>query len=176
MLASLPNCQRAQREKQSPLASAAPASLASRLASERAPPSPPVEGPAFLALPNQIDEFDATALVGETGTLRRTYTKGSVRITVTIARLPMPPPAYESWVMTSRDGFPQATSVVPPAIGNGFYQCSSAATPTCDLLIQLRSGYHIEIRGQRTAQRADVDAIARGLPLASLTPESHLRN
>jgi hypothetical protein len=35
-------------------------------------------------------------------------------------------------------------------------------------LIQLRAGAHIEIRGDGTASRDDLDAVARGLSLRAL--------
>jgi hypothetical protein len=87
---------------------------------------------------------------------------------VTLARFPMSAPAYAEWVRTSVEGFPQATLNLPAYAGNGFYQCSGVNQTSCDLLIQLRSGFHVEIRGAGTSSRADVDAIARGLRLDAL--------
>lgn len=97
------------------------------------------------------------------GAPRRTYAAGDVRIDVTRARFPMTPKQYDDWVRTSTAGFPQATDVVPADAGNGFYQCTETPRPSCDLLIQLRAGVHLEIRGGGTSTRADVDTIARGL-------------
>ena len=57
----------------------------------------------------------------------------------------------------------------PAEDANGFYQCTEPPAPSCDLLIQLRSGVHVEIRGSGTTSRADVDAIARALPLRALS-------
>lgn len=100
--------------------------------------------------------------------VRRTYTSGATRITVTLARHTMDDRAYDGWVAMSTAGFPQADLGLPTAVGNGFYQCSGGAPETCDLLIQLRAGVHVEIRGGGTSTRAQVDAIRRGLPLAAL--------
>jgi len=57
---------------------------------------------------------------------------------------------------------------LPAEAGNGFYQCAPDRADRCDLLIQLRSGVHLELRGNRDATRANVDAIARGLSLARM--------
>jgi hypothetical protein len=65
-------------------------------------------------------------------------------------------------------GFPQAALDAPEADANGFYQCTDEPKRSCDLLIQMRSGVHLEIRGGGTSSREDVDAVARGLPLRTL--------
>jgi len=74
---------------------------------------------------------------------------------------------YAGWVRMSAS-FPQAALDLPGTEANGFYQCSDGPPPSCDLLIQLRAGVHIEVRGGGTSSRADVDALARGLRLATL--------
>jgi hypothetical protein len=119
-------------------------------------------------LPDAIPGFVAGAREPGAGYVRRTYTAGAARITVTLARHPMDRAAYESWVSMSTAGFPQADLGLPAGAGNGFYQCDGAARESCDLLIQLRSGVHLEIRGGGTSTRRDVDAIRAGLPLAAL--------
>jgi hypothetical protein len=121
-----------------------------------------------LDLPDAIAGFIAGAPETGPGYQRRTYTAGTTRIAVTLARYPMDDAAYESWVATSRAGFPQADLGLPPDAGNGFYQCAVAAADRCDLLIQLRAGVHVEIRGGGTSRRRDVDAIRSALPLAAL--------
>jgi hypothetical protein len=67
----------------------------------------------------------------------------------------------------SRDGYPQAVLAAPPGDANGFYQCTAEPPRSCDLLIQMRSGVHLELRGGGTSSRADVDALAGALPLAA---------
>jgi hypothetical protein len=98
------------------------------------------------------------------GFVRRTYTRGAARVQVTLARMPMAPDDYRRW-LTDSAAFPQAELGLPPDLANGFYQCSAGAAPSCDLLIQLPAGFHLELRSGGTASRADVDALARGLPL-----------
>lgn len=118
------------------------------------------------ALPDRIGGFVGGALTSPGGgASRRSYTRGAVRITVTLARFPMTGEEYDLWVKTSVAGYPQATLDLPTVAGNGFYQCAEGPSASCDLLVQLRSGVHLEIRGDGTSSRADVDAIARGLPL-----------
>jgi hypothetical protein len=143
-------------------------------ACRRAPPAtvtataPPPASSATLSLP-KIGGFDAGPQIDGTEYVRRRYSRGAVRIEVTLARMPMSPEAYAEWVRMSTASFPQATLELPATDGNGFYQCSDGATPSCDLLIQLRAGFHLEIRGGGTSTRDDVDAIARALPLRMLT-------
>jgi hypothetical protein len=97
--------------------------------------------------------------------VRRTYRRGAARITVTHARMEMRPGQYEEWLAMSRGGdFPQAALPLPGDRGNGFYQCLPATPAKCDLLVQLRSGVHLEIRGDGTATREDLDALVRALP------------
>ncbi len=135
--------------------------------------SPPVELPVpapvagALGLPD-VTGFAAGATSRADGYARRTYTRGSARIEVTLARMPMYPDDYASWVKTSTASFPQAALDLPAAEANGFYQCRDGPPPSCDLLIQLRAGLHLELRGSGTSSRGDVDALARGLRLAAL--------
>ncbi len=124
-----------------------------------------------LALPD-VDGFVADASSSGAGFVRRTYRRGRARIEVTLARMPMSPEDYASWVKTSTASFPQAALDLPAADANGFYQCTDGPPPSCDLLIQLRAGVHLEIRGNGTSSRDDVDALARGLSLATLAGRS----
>jgi hypothetical protein len=127
-------------------------------------PSPPAEAPP---LPDLIPGFTSGPLGTAPAAFIRTYARGSSQVTVTLARFPMDASQYDSWVRTSIGGFPQARLDVPDGEGNGFYQCDDGKPPRCSLLIQLRSGVHLEIRGV-PASRDEVDAVARGLPLRRL--------
>jgi hypothetical protein len=148
------------------------ASLAVGCRKPAAPP-PTVEPPAVtpvagaLALP-EVSGFVAGSVSPAAGYVRRTYTRGPARIEVTLARMPMSPDDYASWVKTSTASFPQAALDLPADEANGFYQCTDGPPRSCDLLIQLRAGVHLEIRGGGTSSRDDVDALARGLTLATL--------
>ena len=130
----------------------------------------PVTDATGTPLPARLGGFAGGPLVIDPAARRRAYSRGGVAITVTLAAFAMTAEQYEGWVRASVDGFPQATAVVPPEVGNGFYQCGPGPTPTCDLLIQLRSGVHVEVRGGGTSRRADVDEVARGLSLRALDP------
>lgn len=112
--------------------------------------------------------FTAGSLIKDLAFARRTYARGGAHVTMTLARYPITARQYDDWVQMSTAGYPQATLDVPPGSGNGFYQCTPGATSHCNLLIQLRAGAHIEIRGDRTTPRDDIDAVARGLPLRAL--------
>ena len=76
--------------------------------------------------------------------------------------------AWDGWVKMSTAGFPQADLELPAGAANGLYQCDDRAPDRCDLLIQLRSGVHVEIRGGGTSTRRDVDAIRKALALDAL--------
>ena len=122
-------------------------------------------------LPDAIAGLAASPRDLGAGYVRRTYTAGPRHITVTLARHPMDSAAYERWVSMSTAGFPQADLGLSAAAANGFYQCDSGAPERCDLLIQLRSGVHIEIRGGGTSTRSDVNTIRKELPLAALADD-----
>jgi hypothetical protein len=138
-------------------------------ACKRTPASATTDPPPLAALPLTLPDvagFHGATPEADGGAVRRRYTRGKVDITVTAARLPMSPEQYDGWVKTSVGGFPQATLDVPAERGNGFYQCDGHNR--CDLLIQLRSGVHLELRGGGTSTREDVNAIARELPLRAM--------
>jgi hypothetical protein len=132
---------------------------------EPAPAPAQEQAQTAVDLPDAIAGFAAGPLEHAPTHLRRTYVRGAARIDVTLARYPMDAEAYQSWVKMSAEGFPQAALGLPDGDGNGFYQCSAGPPERCDLLIQLRAGVHIEIRGGGTATRADLDTIRQGLPL-----------
>ena len=119
-------------------------------------------------LPDAIPGFVAGAREPGNGYLRRTYTAGPTHITVTLARHPIDQAAYDAWLAMSTAGFAQAELGLPASAGNGFYQCDGRVPESCDLLIQLRSGVHVEIRGAGTSTRHDVDTIRSALPLTTL--------
>jgi hypothetical protein len=150
LLVASPSCNR-RRESAAPAARPAPA--------EAALPPP--------ALPDRIPGFASDAPVTANGAQQRSYQRPGARVAVTLARFPMDADQYESWVRTSVAGFPQARLDVPDGAGNGFYQCDDHAPASCSLLVQLRSGVHLEIRGT-PGSREDVDAVARALPLRAL--------
>jgi hypothetical protein len=138
-----------------------------------APPLPPPPAPA-LVLPEALAGFAAvTASVTGPGWVRRSYRRGEVQVDVTLARTNLGPGSFDAWLATSRS-FPQAALDAPGTDANGFYQCNQLPAPvelpppSCDLLIQLRSGVHVELRGNGTSSRADVDALAGALPLRAL--------
>ncbi len=118
-------------------------------------------------LPASIPSFTAGPLTVADTYSRRTYSRGAASVTVTLAHLPMDAAGYARWVRQSEDGYPQAALDVPEGTGNGFYECQDDAGTRCNLLVQLRSGIHLEIRAEGAATRADVDAVAKGLPMRS---------
>jgi hypothetical protein len=118
-------------------------------------------------LPDALAGFTAAPAVTGPGWVRRRYARGPTRVDVTLARAALPPGGFDEWVAMSQ-AFPQAALDAAAADANGFYQCTEQPAPSCDLLIQLRSGVHVEIRGGGTSSRQDVDAIARALPLRQL--------
>jgi hypothetical protein len=128
---------------------------------------PPAHDSPGLSLPAELAGFSASTEEAGAGYARRTYGRGRTHVDVTLAQGPLPPGGFAGWVTMSQ-AFPQATLDAPEGDANGFYQCTDVPKPTCDLLIQLRSGVHVEIRGGGTTSRDDVDAIARGLPLRAL--------
>jgi hypothetical protein len=120
------------------------------------------------SLPERIATFDAGPLVSGDGFSRRTYSRANAHVTVTLAHIDLGADGYDRWLRQSEDGYPQAKLDLPAGAGNGFYQCADVAMARCNLLIQLRNGAHLEIRGDETTVRSDVDAVAAGLPLRDL--------
>jgi hypothetical protein len=153
------------------------AALGCRRSSEA--PAPPAPAPSTakpapgLALPDALAGFAAVgAPVTGPGWVRRTYKRDDVEVEITLAQTALAPGGFDSWLAMSR-AFPQATLDAPAADANGFYQCTQRPAPielppSCNLLIQLRSGIHVEIRGHGFSRRADVDALAAALPLRAL--------
>jgi hypothetical protein len=141
----------------------------SRATPTAAPDAAPKETPhAAASLPDRIATFDAGPLVSGDGFTRRTYSRAGAHVTVTLAHIDLGIDGYDRWVRQSEQGYPQATLDLPAGAGNGFYECTDPAMVRCNLLIQLRSGAHVEIRGDPASSRVDADAIAAGLPLGDL--------
>jgi hypothetical protein len=132
----------------------------------------PPAGPS--PLPERIGGFVGGPVRSDGAAKHRAYARGDTRVEVTIARLPMTDAEYARWVAMSREGFPQAALDVAPGEANGFYQCADGGERRCSLLVQLRSGVHVEIRGSAGAGRDEVDAIAAGLPLRALGNDAHI--
>ncbi len=146
------------------LAAAAPGGCARKR--PRPLPSPPHATPpsaGALDLP-EVAGFVAGPPAPGDGFVRRTYARGRARVQVTLARLPMSAGDYQRWVAASAS-FPQADLGLAGGDANGFYQCAEGDDDRCDLLVQLRAGLHLELRAGGSATRADVDTLARGLPL-----------
>jgi hypothetical protein len=99
---------------------------------------------------------------------RRSYARDGETTTVTLARFPMSAEQYQGWLRMSTADFPQARLDLDGSEGNGFYQCAEGDPSRCNLLVQLRCGLHLEIRGQGTARRRDSDDVLRALDLPTL--------
>jgi hypothetical protein len=104
------------------------------------------------------------------GFARRVYRADSKRVEITVAVVPLSkePGAYERWVASSAD-YPQAP--LPPSQANGFFTCSAGdgRVAGCDLLIQTRSGFHVEIMGNGHVSRGDLIALSSHLRLTDLS-------
>lgn len=123
--------------------------------------------PRPLALPDELAGFVGGPLDHGPRWVRRRYARGPTHVDATLAIAEQPSGGFEGWLAMSRADYPQAALAAPPGDVNGFYQCTDGPPPACDLLIQMRSGVHLELRGGGTSRRADVDALASALPLAA---------
>jgi hypothetical protein len=100
---------------------------------------------------------------------RRVYVSGAERVEITIARFGKDPGAYERWVAGSAN-YPQAQLSLPAAQANGFFSCASAlADAACDLHIQLRAGFHVEVMGNGRVPRRDLTALMTHVQLGALS-------
>jgi hypothetical protein len=142
-------------------------SLLLSLACKRSGPVAPAvpASPPPPALPGAITGFQAGPEETEGSTVRRRYTRGDTAITVSLARVRMDDNQWPAWAKAA-GALPPAALDVPDERGHGFYQCDQARH--CDLIVQLRSGAHLELRGGGTATRDDVNAVARELPIPAL--------
>ena len=100
------------------------------------------------------------------GFARRVYRTDKKRVEITVARLGKEPGAYERWLANSAD-YPQAPL---PSEANGFFTCSASdRIAGCDLHIQTRSGFHVEIMGDGHVSRDELIALLSHLRLADLS-------
>jgi hypothetical protein len=119
-------------------------------------------------LPDKAGPYTAGPLVVDSQFVRREYSRGSTKISVTIAVAGATPMNYDEWVRMSGTS-PAVRLDVPANSGAGFYDCDAAGPEAvCNVHIHLRSGYHIELMGQGKAHRADFHALLRGLPMRAL--------
>jgi hypothetical protein len=141
-----------------------------------AAPKRAAAAPMSRALPDRAGTFVAGPLVIEPQFVRRIYSLGTARISVTIAAPDATPMKYDEWVKLSASS-PQVTLEITPNAGNGFYDCVGRDTAgICNVHIHLRSGHHLEMMGEGHAYRADFDALLPELRLRDLTAESPLRD
>ena len=152
----------------------------SSLAQQPAQPSPekPAARTASSAAGNGLDKilpaaappFEAAApvQVGQ-GYFRRAYVSGAERVEITIARFGKDSGAFERWVAGSAS-YPQAQLSLPASQANGFFSCASQlADAACDLHIQLRSGFHVEVMGNGRVPRRDLIELMTHVRLADLS-------
>jgi len=120
-------------------------------------------------LPERVGDFGAGPLQVESQYVRREYTRGTTKISVTVAIPGATPLTYAEWVKMSASS-PQVTLDIFPKLGSGFYDCAPrGADELCHVHIHLRSGHHVEMMGRQNAHRADFDALLRRLPLDMLS-------
>jgi hypothetical protein len=102
------------------------------------------------------------------GFARRVYRSDKKRVELTVASLGKEPGAYERWVAGSAD-YPQAP--LPSAEANGFFSCTAGdrRDAGCDLHIQTRSGFHVEVMGDGHVSRDELTALLSHLRLADLS-------
>ena len=132
-------------------------------------PVPQSDSPLARFLPDKAGAFEAGILTSEPQFVRRSYSRGSTRISVTIATPGATPMTFEEWVKMSQ-GSPAVTLDVPANTAAGFYDCTSpSAGAECNVHIHFRAGYHLELMGEGNAHRTDFDELLRGLPLQFLT-------
>jgi hypothetical protein len=120
------------------------------------------------ALPAAAGAFRGGPVEQHDGFVRRAYVRGATRIEITIAYRPQRGDDYPQWVNAARD-YPLATLDVAPADALGFYTCGdTSGRAACDLHIQLRAGYHVEVMSGGTATRADLEQLMVAVPMAGL--------
>jgi hypothetical protein len=153
-------------------------------ACRRAQPAPPTaDAPAHAAasrddagmlaslepaLPAVAGSFRGGPIERHDGFVRRRYDRGATRIEITIAYRPQRGDEYQQWVTAARD-YPVATLDLPPSEALGFFTCSdSSGRAACDLHVQLRAGYHVEVMSGGTATRADLEQLMAAVPLGAL--------
>jgi len=153
-----------------------PPSLAEQ--SAQVSPEKPAARTAALAAGNGFDKLlpvaappfaAATPVQVGQGYFRRVYVSGAERVEITIARFGKEAGAFERWVAGSTN-YPQAQLSLPAAQANGFFSCASdLADAACDLHIQLRSGFHVEIMGNGRVPRRDLTELMTHIQLGDLS-------
>jgi len=124
--------------------------------------------PLERALPAIAGAFRGGPLDRHDGFVRRRYARGATRIEITVAYRPQRGDEYQQWMTAARD-YPLATLDLPPSEASGFFTCAdSGGRDACDLHIQLRAGYHVEVLGGGTATRADLEQLMSAAPMAAL--------
>ena len=137
----------------------------------KGPPS--AENPLAKMLPEKAGPFASADLVSDPQFLRRQYSRGATRISVTLAMAGATPMTFDEWVKMSATS-PQVKLDAPASSVAGFYDCAGegAAAP-CNVHIHFRAGFHMELMGEGKARKSDFDALLRELPmrqLAVITP------
>jgi hypothetical protein len=136
-------------------------------ATERSPTASASEFDKIL--PDAAPPFLATTPIqlGQ-GYVRRAYVSGRESIEITIANFGQEAGAFDRWVAGSAN-YPQARLSLPAAQANGFFSCASdLADAPCDLHIQLRSGFHVEVMGNGRVSRQDLTRLMTHIRLGLL--------
>ena len=124
--------------------------------------------PNERALPAVAGAFRGGPVERHDGFVRRAYVRGATRIEITIAYRPQRGDDYRQWVGAARD-YPVATLDLPPGDALGFFTCRDLRARTaCDLHVQLRAGYHVEVMSGGTATRADLEQLMVAVPMGAL--------
>jgi hypothetical protein len=147
-----------------------PKEMAARMSPAAHPSSSAFSSVFDKILPDDAPPFSAASLVqfGK-GYVRRAYVSGPERVEITIAHFGQDPSSFERWVAGSVN-YPQAQLALPAAQANGFFSCvSDLAEAPCDLHIQLRSGFHVEVMGNGRVSRADLLKLMSHIQLGELS-------
>ncbi len=133
--------------------------------------SPKLDNPLGKFLPVRAGSFEAGLLENDRQFVRREYSRGSTKISVTIANPGASPVTFDEWVKMSGTS-PAVKLDLPSGAAAGFYDCTSpSAAAECNVHIHFRAGFHLEMMGQGNAHRADFDELLSGLPIRGLTKE-----
>ena len=134
---------------------------------------PPSNGNSIAKiLPDKAGPFAASPLIVDSQFVRRQYSHGSTKISVTIAEPAATPIMFDDWVKQSGTS-PAVKLDLPVNSAAGFYDCDGTGPKAfCNVHIHMRSGYHLELMGEGHAYRADFDTLLRFLPLRKLATNS----
>jgi hypothetical protein len=129
---------------------------------------PSSDRPIARLLPDQAGTFVAGPLETQPQFVRRDYSHGSTRISVTLADVGASAVTFKDWVKMS-GGAPAVKLDAPADSAAGFYECDGdSAGAECNVHIHFRVGYHLEMMGEGNAHRTDFDALLSGLPIRTL--------